>query len=104
MLEESITIPATSDNSFPPKFSYINNFKIAVTFEGNLKQDKLSFTHRNAVNNFIVYELDTWSRKLNADFKLKDFLFGVVQLIKYVDPDKYFYTGYGIRSDSRSFF
>ena len=61
--------------------SYINNCKISSKFEGNcLKQDKESFTYGNVVNFFNFYELDTWLRDLNADFTLKDYLFGAVKL------------------------
>ena len=56
------------------------------------------------MNFFIVYELDTWSRDLNSDFILKDYLFGGVKLAKNADPDKYIHTGYGIGFDSRSEF
>ena len=49
----------------------------------------LSFTYRKTVNFFIAYQLHTWSRSLNADFTLTEGLFGVVQLNKNVDPDKY---------------
>ena len=41
---------------------------------------------------------------LTAGFTLKDCLFGVVQLTKNTDPDKYSYSGYGIGFDSRSHF
>ena len=41
---------------------------------------------------------------LNADFTLKDHLFGAVKLTKNPDPDKYSYSGYGIGFDSRSLF
>ena len=41
-----------------------------------------------------------WSRDLNFDFTLKDFLFGGVKLAKYANPDKYGYSGYGIGFDS----
>ena len=41
MLEESTRTPATSDNIFAPKLTYIYNFKKAVKFEGScLKQEK----------------------------------------------------------------
>ena len=69
-----------------------------------MKQDRVSFTHRNIVNVFIVYVLDTWSRDLNTDFTLKDCLYGAVKLTKNADPDKYSYPGYGIGLDSRSLF
>ena len=73
------TITTTSDNSFAPKITEIHNSKIALKFEGNcLKQDKVSFVQRNMVNIFIVYELNTWSRYLKADFTFKDCIFGAV--------------------------
>ena len=69
--EESIRPFATADNILKLMHS-----KIAVKFEGKrFKQDKLPFTDGNAVNIFIVYELDIWSRELRTDFTLKDCLF-----------------------------
>ena len=38
--------------------------------------------------------------RFNFDFALKDCLFGVVKLAKYVDPDKYLYTVCGTGFDS----
>ena len=49
------------------------------------------------VNLFIGYALDTWSQDLNADFTLKDGLFGSVKVTKNSDTDKYSYSRYGIR-------
>ena len=49
----------------------------------------------------IVFELYTWSRDLNSSFTVKHCLFGGVKLTKNVDPDKYVYTEYDIRFDSR---
>ena len=37
-----------------------------------LEIKKTSFTHRNVVNLFIVYELDTWSRDLNTTITVGD--------------------------------
>ena len=54
-----------------------------------LKQDKEPFTRINVVNLFIVYELDTWPRDLNAKFAQGDCLFGAVTLTKNADPNKY---------------
>ena len=67
-----------------------------------MKQYKATFTLSNAVTFFIVYELITWSQDLNADFTLKDCLYGAVKLAKIADPYKYSYSGYGIGLDSRS--
>ena len=63
-----------------------------------------TYTPRNRINFFIVYELDPWLRDLNFDFTLKDCLLGGVKLAKNADPDKFIYRGYGIRLDSRSEF
>ena len=41
---------------------------------------------------------------LNTDFKLKNCLFGSVELTKNADPDKYKYSDYGIGFASRSEF
>ena len=45
-----------------------------------------------------------WSQELNAKFTLKDCLFGNVKITKNADPNKYFYSGYGIGFNSRSLF
>ena len=45
------------------------------------------------VNLFILCEIDTWSRDLNAKFKQGDCLFGALKLTKNADPDKYGYSG-----------
>ena len=66
--------------------AFIHNGRIRAKFKGNcLIQDKISFTYRNLVNVVIVYELDTWSRDLNTDFTLSDWLFGAA---KNAGPDK----------------
>ena len=50
----------------------------------------------NVVNFFIVYELNRWSKDLNAQFTLKECLFGNFGINKNAHPDKYFHSGYGI--------
>ena len=52
------------------------------------------FRHRNIVNLYITYKLDTWSKDLNTDFTLGNCLFGTAK--------KYKYSSYGKRLDSRS--
>ena len=52
-------------------------------------QDTISFTHRNLINLFIVYKLDTWSRDLNMDFTINVCLFEAAKLNMNADPDKY---------------
>ena len=97
MSEESFRTLITLDNSFAPKLSFAFNRRMVAKFKRNcLTQDNVYFTHRNVVNLFL-YDLDTWSRNLNMDFTLGDCFFGAVKLAKNPDPDKYWYSGYGIR-------
>ena len=48
------------------------------------------------VNFFIVYELNRWSKDLNAQFTLKECLLGNFRISKNAHPDKYFDSGYEI--------
>ena len=43
-------------------------------------------------------------QNVNAEFTLKDCLFGAVKLIKNANPNKHSYSRYGIGFDSRAFF
>ena len=45
-----------------------------------------------------------WPKDLNADFTLKNCLFGAVKLTENADPDKYSYSGYGIWFNSHFFY
>ena len=67
-----------------------------------MKLEKISFNHKNVVNLFIAYELDTWSRDLNMDFTLGDCLFGAFKLTENADLDKYGYSGYSTGFDTCS--
>ena len=70
---------------------------------GCLKQPKISYTHREVVNIYIVYELGASSSN-DSDPTLKKCLFGAVTLTKNVDIEKYRYSGYGIGFDRRGSF
>ena len=59
---------------------------------------------KNVMNLFISYKLVLQLKNLNTDLTLGNCLFGFVKLTNNADPDKYKYTGYGIRFDSRSDF
>ena len=48
-------------------------------------------------------ELYIWSRKLNTEFILTDYLLAAVTLTRKADPDNYPYSGYGTGFDSSSF-
>ena len=68
MSEETITTPSRAENSFNPEIIY-NYARGRIKFKGIcLKQDSVSFIDRNAVNLYIWYKVDTWSRDLNTDF------------------------------------
>ena len=95
--------PTTSDNSLSPVVSYYGN-KTRVKFaESCSKQPKISYTHENVVNIYIVYELGASSSHAN-DPTLENCLFGAVTLTKSADIDKYGYSGYGIGFDRRGSF
>ena len=57
-----------------------------------------------AVNLYICYTLDRWSRDLVIDFVLGYCFFGSENLTKDADPDKDKYSSYGIGFNSRSQF
>ena len=69
-----------------------------------VKTRQSNFDPRNALDLFIVYELEARSRDLNTVFTVKGCLFGAVNLTKNADPDKNSYSGYGIGFVSRSNF
>ena len=78
--------------------------KTRVKFTGScLKQSKISYTHEEVVNIYIVYELGAPSSH-NKYLTLKNCLFGAVTLTKNADIDHYGYSGYGIGFDRRSIF
>ena len=96
--------PYTKTKSLSPKLIWYNS-RVKLKFKGScLKQDGATFTPKHVVNLFTVYELDTWSRDLNAKFTLKDCLFGAVKLTKNADTDKNKCSGYDIGFDSQSAF
>ena len=59
MSKESVKSPPTRDNSFAPKRNA--SYPLSITkFNGNyLKQDTVSFLHKNVVNLYVNCELDT---------------------------------------------
>ena len=64
------------------------------------KTSKLSYTHGELVNIYIVYELGASNSHVN-DPTLKNCFFGAVTLTKNADIDKYGYSGYGIGLDRK---
>ena len=67
-------ITFTANKSLSPKLVRMNNSRIRLRFTGScLRQEFATFTPNNAVNLFIMYELDRWSQDLTVKFNLKDF-------------------------------
>ena len=81
MPQENIKNLPTLNKCFAPKL--ITDYSpYRVKFNGNcLRQDSVSFHHKNVVNSNISYELDTWSKDLNTDFTFGNCLFRSVKLI-----------------------
>ena len=89
MSNEKFTPHFTSNNSLSPKLVWMNNSRIKLEFKGScLKQDKAPFIPNNVVNLYTAYELNTWSQDLNAEFTVKDCLFGAAKLTKNANPNK----------------
>ena len=81
-----------------PSVNYVND-KLRLKFEGScLAQTKVTYTHKNIVNIYIVYEIGATTRN-SYDPKLINGLFGAVTLVKNSDINKFGYTGYGIGFD-----
>ena len=94
MSEENITPSSTTDESFYPEVILSYDGKHELKFKGHfyLKQNTVSFLHKNIVNLYITYELDAGSKDLSTDFSLGSFLFGLVKITKNADPDNYKYS------------
>ena len=72
-----------------------------IKIYGNcLKQEKVTLTLRQAVNIYIVYDVNLWLFTVGQDFTLRNYLFRAVKLTKNADPDKYKCSGYGVRFDA----
>ena len=49
----------SSDNSLNPGITFIDNSKVRVEFDQScLKQDKVTITHKQVLNIYIVYEIN----------------------------------------------
>ena len=52
------------------------------------------FTCKEAMNIYIVCEINLWTFNVGKDFVLGNSLFGAAKLIKDADPDKYEFSSY----------
>ena len=104
MYDESIKLPAASNDTLAPTLNYINT-KLQAKLEGScLKQDKVTYTQKKMVNIYVAYEMNLWPFNFCKDFGWGNSLFGAIKLIKYANLDKYTHSGYGIAFDTRGIF
>ena len=103
MSEESIKNVTKSDSNFEP--TLIDHHLLPyMNFNGHcLIKNNISIPEK-VINLYISYTLGLQLKILNPDVALGNCLFGSIKLTKYVDPDKYMYTGCGIGFDSFSEF
>ena len=89
--EESIENISATDSNFAS--TLINYYPLPdIKFNGHCLINNNNEPSLGAVNLYICYTLDRWSRDLNTDFTLGICLFGSVKLTKNADLDKYKYT------------
>ena len=101
---ESIKPPSAPNKFITHSLNYLGT-KIRVKFSGScLKQDKVTYTHGQIVNIYIVYEINKKDNTVISDPTLENCLFGAVTLTKNADIDKYGYSGYGIGFDRKGSF
>ena len=99
MSDESIKLPATSNNSLAPSLNYFGT-KTRVEFDGScLKQDEITFVNGKTVNIYIVYEINLRDRGYDDYPTSVNYCFATIKLVKDADIDKYKYSGYGIGFD-----
>ena len=103
MSEESIKNVTKSDSNFEP--TLIDHHLIPdMNFNRYcLIKNNISIPEK-VINLSISYTLGLQLKILNPDVTLGNYSFGSIKLTKYVDPDKYMYTGYGIIFDPFSEF
>ena len=88
MSEKVIENVTASDKHFAPK-TFIDTRPLPdVKFNGYCIIDKL-LDSRKAINLYISYILDPWSRDLNTNFRLSNSLLGPLKLTMISDPGKY---------------
>ena len=77
--DESIKFTAASRNILE---SYVSN-KIQIKLDRScLKQDKITFTHKQVVNAYIIYEVNLRSFTVAKEFALRNSLFRAYCLLK----------------------
>ena len=80
---------------FLPNLKYFG-YKTGLPFNNTSSvADQHNYT-KKVVNVYIIYNLDHWPRIPLRSFTLKHYLFGVTNIVKNNDKEKYAYSGYGV--------
>ena len=95
MSEESIENITKSGSNFAPAFAD-HHLLPDLNFKGHCLRKNISIP-KTLINLYISYTLGPQLR----GFTIDNCLFGSLKLTKNADPDKYSYSGYGIRFDTR---
>ena len=84
----SLKTSDASNNSLALAINHINT-TLQVKFDRScLKQQKVIFTHKKVVTNYIAYEINLWSYTEAVGFTSKNSLFEAGKLTKDAYPDK----------------
>ena len=75
-----------------------------INFNGHSLINNNIFIPKKVINLYVSYILNKCLINLITDFSLNNCLFKSVKITKNANRDKYKYSGYGIRFDSRSEF
>ena len=102
MSKGSIANITKSDSNFAPTFADYHVLP-DITFNGHCLINNI-YIPKKVINIYISYTLNQWLRNLNTDFTLNNWLFRSVKLTKNADPDKYKYSSWTIRFNSRQNF
>ena len=74
----------------------LSGHKTKIKFDKDpLAVEQNNYTTKT-VNASIPYELDTWPKTSRNNFRFKNSLFGVTDVVKNTDKEKLVYSGYGI--------
>ena len=101
--DETITATTTTNYNLSPQLSCFGT-KTSVEFKAScLKQDEITFDHRQIINMYIIYEINE-NFNTSSYPTLASCLFGALRLNKNTGIDKYKYFGYGIGFQRHRFF
>ena len=83
------------DTNLEPTMSNLANGRINLKFKTSVLKLKMfsSLYSDFNLNIYIVYELSNWPHNPTNNFKLKNYLFGTVKLVRNAIKSKFMYNG-----------